>query len=157
MPDKAFETKLNIYLSRIFNEELGFQSISETRRGKGRPDILIYVGGVKTVIEGSYSKKDAEDDIKDKVEKGFADVGIALYYKELIPDVVESEVLERLRKSKFDVRIFTPKDLSDTLLYYIKGKKLRSIAESEWFEANIIDLTTVIKDNIYDILVCRSQ
>jgi len=157
LPDKAFETKLNIYLSRIFNEELGFQSISETRRGKGRPDILIYVGGVKTVIEGSYSKKDAEDDIKDKVEKGFADVGIALYYKELIPDVVESEVLERLRKSKFDVRIFTPKDLSDTLLYYIKGKKLRSIAESEWFEANIIDLTTVIKDNIYDILVCRSQ
>lgn len=57
MPDRAFETKLNIYLSRIFNEELGIQSISETRRGKGRPDILIYVGGVKIVIEGSYSRK----------------------------------------------------------------------------------------------------
>jgi hypothetical protein len=95
LPDKAFETKLNIYLSRIFNEELGIQSISETRRGKGRPDILIYIGGVKIVIEGSYCKKDAEDDIKAKVEKGFADVGIALYYKEVIPDSVESEVLEK--------------------------------------------------------------
>jgi len=153
LSDKAFETKLNIFLSRIFNEELGFQSISETRRGKGRPDILIYIGGVKIVIEGSYSKKDAEADIKAKVEKGFADVGIALNYKEAIPDTVESEVLERLRKSKFDVKIFTPKDLSDTLLYYIEGRKLTSIAESEWFEANVIDLTTIIKDNIYDVLV----
>jgi len=153
LPDKAFETKLNIYLSRIFNEELGIQSISETRRGKGRPDILIYIGGIKIVIEGSYSKKDAEDDIKAKVEKGFADVGIALYYKEAIPDSVESEVLEKLRKAKFDVRLFTPKDLSDTLLYYIKGQKLKSVAESDWFEANIIDLTTVVKDNIYEVLV----
>jgi hypothetical protein len=153
LPDKAFETKLNIYLSRIFNEELGLQSISETRRGKGRPDILLYVGGVKIVIEGSYSRKDAEDDIKAKVEKGFADVGIALHYKEMIPDSVENEVLERLRKAKFDIRLFTPKDLSETILYYLKGRKLISVAESEWFEANIIDLTTVIKDNIYDILV----
>jgi hypothetical protein len=153
LPDKAFETKLNIYLSRIFNEELGIQSISETRRGKGRPDILIYIGGVKIVMEGSYSKKDAEDDIKAKVEKGFADVGIAIYYKEAIPDSVESEVLEKLRKAKFDVRLFTPKDLSDTLLYYVKGQKLKSVAESDWFEANIIDLTTVIKDNIYEVLV----
>lgn len=153
MSDKAFETKLNIYLSRIFNEELGLQSISETRRGKGRPDILIYVSGIKIVIEGSYSKKDAEDDIREKVEKGFADLGIALHYKERIPDTVESEVLEKLRRSKFEVRLFTPKDLSDTLLYYIKGRKLTSIAESEWFESNIIDLTTIIKDNVYEILV----
>jgi len=153
MTTKAFETKLNIYLSRIFNEELGIQSISETRRGRGRPDILIYVGGVKIVIEGSYTKSDAEKDIKAKVEKGFADIGIALHYKTKISDTFESDVLEKLREAKFDVRLFTPKDISDTLLFYIEGKKLRSIAESNWFEANILDLTTIIKDNIYEVLV----
>lgn len=153
MPDKAFETKLNIYLSQIFNEELGIQSISETRRGKGRPDILIYIGGAKIVIEGSYSKKDAEDDIKAKVEKGFADVGIALYYKQSIPDSVESEVIEKLRKSKFDVKLFTPKDMSDTMLRYISGKKITSVAESDWFEANVIDLSTIIQTNVIEILV----
>ena len=59
---KAFETKLNIFLSTIFNQELGLSSISETRRGEGRPDILIYLGGLKILIEGSYSKPYVEMD-----------------------------------------------------------------------------------------------
>ena len=62
-------------------------------------------------------------------------------------------MLEKLRKSKFDVKLFTPKDLSDTLLKYVTGKKITSIAESDWFEANVIDLTTIIKDNVIEILV----
>ncbi len=149
---RVFETKLNIYLSRIFNEKLGFQSISETRIGRGRPDILIYIGGIKLVIEGSFTKKDAEEDIKRKIEMGFGDVGLALHYKQKISDSVEKEVIRQLEKSKFDIKIFTPKDLSDTLLRYISGKKITSVAESDWIEVNIVDLTTIIKDNIYDIL-----
>ena len=48
--NKAFETKLNINLSTIFNEKLDVKSISETRRGKGRSDILIFIGGLKIAI-----------------------------------------------------------------------------------------------------------
>jgi len=102
---KAFETKLNIYLSDILGEKLGIQSISETRGGSGRPDILIYISGVKIIIEGSYSKIDAEKDIKNRMVKGFAELGIALHYKQKIPDVEEREVKKRLEQSRFDVRV----------------------------------------------------
>lgn len=151
--NKAFETKLNIYLSRIFNQELGLQSISETRQGEGRPDILIYVGGLKILIEGSYSKQDAEHDVKSKIDRGFADVGIALHYKQAIPDTVETEVIEQLRKSKFDIRIFTPKILSNTLIPYIEEKERISIAESKWEEYAIVDLASLIKNSIYEVLI----
>ena len=60
---KAFETKLNIIISTLFNEKLGIQSISETRCGRARPDILMFVGGLKMIIEGSYSRTDAENDV----------------------------------------------------------------------------------------------
>jgi hypothetical protein len=152
-PTKAFETKLNIDLSTIFNQELGLSSISETRRGEGRPDILIYLGGLKILIEGSYSKQDAEDDVKSKIDRGFADVGIALHYKQSIPDVEDKIVIEQLRKSKFDIRIFTPKVLSNTLIPYIEGKERVSIAESKWEEYSIFELASLIKNSIYEVLI----
>jgi hypothetical protein len=47
----------------ILNENLRIQSISKMRTGQGRPKLLIYAGGVKIIVEVSYSKKDAEQDI----------------------------------------------------------------------------------------------
>ena len=85
--DRPFESKLNIVLSTILNEKLGIQSISEKRQGEGRSDILIFSGGIKIIVEASYSRHDAENDVNKKVENGFADIGIALFYLENIPDV----------------------------------------------------------------------
>ena len=92
--NKAFETKLNIYLSRILNENLKIESVSETRQGKNRPDILIYYGGIKVIIEGSYSKSDAEIDVQKKINAGFGDVGLALHYVKQIPDTKQENVME---------------------------------------------------------------
>jgi hypothetical protein len=150
---KAFETKLNINLSTIFNQELGLESISETKRGAGRPDILIYLGGLKILIEGSYTKQDAENDVKSKIDRGFADVGIALHYKQPIEDKADKEVIEQLRKSKFDIRIFTPKILSNTLIPYIEEKERVSIAESQWREYTLVELASLIKNSIYEVLI----
>lgn len=153
--DRAFETKLNIYLSKILNQELGLQSISETRKGKDRPDILIFVGGLKILIEGSYSKQDAINDVKTKIEKGFADIGIALHYKGDIPDDVESEVIEQLKKSKFDFRLFKAKDLSNTLIPFVSAnnKQKTTVPESDWSEIDVIGLASYIRSDIYDVLV----
>ena len=151
--DKAFETKLNIILSALFNEKLGIQSISETRRGRGRPDILIFLGGLKLIIEGSYSRTDAENDVKSKVERGFADIGLALHYKEVIGDFDDAKVKKILQNSKFNAKIFIPIDISNTLDYHIYGKKLVSLEKSDWFETNIVELSSLLKNNIEDVLI----
>ncbi len=154
---KAFETKLNIYLSDILSEKLDIQSISETRKSPGRHDILIYISGVKIIIEGSYSKTDAEADIKNKMKKGFAELGIALHYKQKIPDVDEREVKTRLEQSRFDIRVFKQRDVTDTLLYYIQGKKFEAISiGEEWFEVNILDLAAYLKQ-AYESLIKEDE
>jgi hypothetical protein len=150
--EKAFETKLNTYLSKILSLELGIHSTSETRRGKGRPDILIFIGGLKIIIEGSYSRQDAENDVRVKIEKGFADLGIELYYKEKIPDAIDAEVENRLRNSRFDVRIFKSKDIINTLDYHLHGNRLLSLPISGWFEAGIVDLTSYVSKRISELL-----
>ncbi|MDA8054886.1 MAG: hypothetical protein M0Z77_04455 [Thermoplasmatales archaeon] len=151
--DKAFETKLNILLSELLNEKLGMQSIAETRRGGGRqPDVLIFIGGVKIVLEGSYTQRDAESDVNKKIEEDYGDIGIALYYKEQIPDTNEIEVRARLAKSKFGVKIVAKEDISHTLLAYLENKKIRSIPLTKWEEIDILELSFLLR-NIYDFLV----
>lgn len=127
---------------------MGFQSISETRRGVGQPDVLIYVAGIKIILEGSYTKKDAEDDIKKKVEGDLPDLGIALHYKEQISDVSDIEVKEKLKNSRFDVRMFLPKDVSEPLLRYVEGEKYTAVAESKWFETDVFGLGHLIKSSV---------
>lgn len=151
--DRAFETKLNINLSTILNEKLGIQSISEKRQGKGRPDILIYSGGIKLIIEGSYSKQDAESDIRIKMEKGFGDIGIALNYKQRIPDIEDAKVRKLLERSRLEAKIFTPRDITETIDFYVNGKRITSVAESEWFQTNVLDLASMIKHSLYEVLV----
>jgi hypothetical protein len=47
---------------------------------QGRKDVLIYHQGLAIVLEGSYNKKDAEDDAKKRIEQLAADVAIAIHY-----------------------------------------------------------------------------
>jgi hypothetical protein len=115
--DRLFETKLNTILSTIINEKLGIQSISEKRQGKGRVDILIFSGGIKIIIEASYSRQDAEHDVSKRVEDGFADIGIALHYLEKIPEVNDSEIKTKLERLKFEAKLFLPYDIRNTLDY----------------------------------------
>lgn len=152
MPTKTFETKLNAFLSNLLNEKLCFRSVAETKIGEGRADILIFVGGIKIIIEGSYSQTDAEQDVSKRIEKGFGDIGIALHYKEEIPDKTESEVIEILKNSKFNAKIFSPKDISETLIRYIENKTLMSISETQWFEVDVLGLVDLI-ENAYEFFI----
>jgi len=144
---RAFETKLNVLLSEILNEKLKLQSDAETRRGSGRrPDILIDISGVKIVIEASYSRNDAEADVNKKIEEGYGDIGVALYYKESIPDATsEPEIKNILTNSKFEIKIIAKQDLSEL-------NKKRSIPPTEWSEVDIGELSSILI-NIKDFLV----
>jgi hypothetical protein len=49
---RAFETRLNVLLGRILSSELGLRAISECISRRDRPDIVVYLNGVKVVLEG---------------------------------------------------------------------------------------------------------
>jgi hypothetical protein len=54
----AFESKLNVLLSRLLNQ-MGVISHSE-HLSQGRKDILIYHQGLAIVLEGPYDRQEGE-------------------------------------------------------------------------------------------------
>ena len=146
---RAFETKLNVLLAHLLSRELGFRAISEHISCRGRPDVIVYVNGVKIVLEGSYSKVDAENDVKRRIQEGFGDLGIALFYREAFPqNLSDSELEERLRVSTFEVRLIVPEDISDTLISYFTRRKIVPRWITGWMEAKIQDMVSIINEAI---------
>jgi hypothetical protein len=153
MNGKAFETKLNVLVGRLLSEKLGLKAISESISSHKRPDVVIFVNGIKIIIEGSYSKRDAELDVEKRIEEGLADIGIALHYKEDFPsNITDSELEKRLQKSSFEVRIVIPKDISNTLIRYLQDRKILPSWVTGWMEAKITDLESILNEGIQFIL-----
>jgi hypothetical protein len=150
---RAFETRLNVLLGRLLSSELGFRATSEYISHRNRPDIVIYVNGVKIVLEGSYSRIDAENDVKHRIEEGLGDLGVALLYKESYPpSLTDSELEEKLKKSTFEVRLIVPVDISNTLLTYLTHKKIESKWVTGWIDARITDLALILNEAVQFII-----
>lgn len=147
MGQRAFETKLNVLLGRLLSQELGLRATSEHISRGSRPDVIVYFNGLKIVLEGSYSKADAEKDVKERIEKGLGDIGLALHYKEVFPsNLIDSELEERLRRSTFGVRLIIPEEVSGTLAEYLTHRKISPKWVTDWVDAKITDLTSIISE-----------
>ena len=139
---RAFENRLNVLLGRLLSGELGIRATSEYISRRDRPDIVIYVNGIKIVVEGSYSKIDAESDVKQKIEEGLGDLGVALYYRDFFPqNLTDSELEERLKASTFEVKFIIPEDIS------IEPRWVTS-----WIEAGVRDLVSTLNEAIQFII-----
>jgi hypothetical protein len=150
---RAFENRLNVLLGRLLSGELGIRATSEYISRRDRPDIVIYVNGIKIVVEGSYSKTDAESDVKQKIEKGLGYLGVALYYREVFPqNLTDSELEERLKVSTFEVKFIIPEDISDTLLRFFTGRKIEPRWVTSWIEAGVRDLVSILNEAIQFII-----
>jgi len=146
---RVFETKLNVLLAHLLSRELGFRAVSEHISSMGRPDVIVYVNGVKIVLEGSYSKVDAENDVKRRIQEGFGDLGIALFYREVFQqNLSDSELEKKLRTSTFEVRLIVPEDISDTLILYFTRRKIAPRWITGWIEAKIQDMVSIINEAI---------
>jgi type I restriction-modification system DNA methylase subunit len=153
MVGKAFETKLNVLLGRILSNDLGINATSEYLMRRDRPDIIIYLNGVKIILEGSYSEKDAKADIAKRIEEGIADIGIALLYKEQYSqNLTDSELEKALRESTFRVWLIVPRDMSDTLRTLFENKKIEPRWISDGMDVKIPDLVSVLSDAIQFII-----
>jgi len=153
---KAFETRLNVLLARLLSAELGMRAVSEYYTARDRPDVVIYVNGVKVVLEGSYSKDDAMNDVTDRLENGLGDLGVALFYKEHYPaNATDSELEQRLRNSAFEVRLVVPVEVSESLLRYLGEQRLEqkwTVGVTGWVEANVVDLAFILNEAVQFIL-----
>jgi hypothetical protein len=153
---KAFETRLNVLLARLLSAELGMRAVSEYYTARDRPDVVIYVNGVKVVLEGSYSKDDAMNDVTGRLENGLGDLGVALFYKEHYPaNATESELEQRLRNSAFEVRLVVPVEVSESLLRYLGEQRLEqkwTVGVTGWVEANVVDLAFILNEAVQFIL-----
>jgi hypothetical protein len=147
---RAFETKLNVLLGRILSHDLKLNATSECIVGKNRPDLIIYFNGVKIVLEGSYSEKDAKTDIKKRIEEGFGDIGVALLYKEYYPpNLTDSELENVLRSSTFRIWLIVPEDISETLRNYFENKKIEpKLVTESGMDVRIPDLVSILNDAI---------
>jgi hypothetical protein len=150
---KAFETRLNVLLARLLSTEFGLRAMSEHISHRDRPDMLIYVNGIKVILEGSYSRQDAENDIRRRINEGFGDIGVALYYKRKFPtNLTDAELEVELRKSIFEIRLIVPQDISNTLLTYLTNKKIASKWITDWMDAKVTDLVQILNEAIQFII-----
>ncbi|MEM1696627.1 MAG: hypothetical protein QXQ90_08555 [Desulfurococcaceae archaeon] len=153
MPNgSVHEDVLNSRLAEVLSENFGLDCRAERTATRARPDIKCYYNGFRIVIEASYSKSDAEKDASSRVEKGLADIAIALHYPEKYPDIPEKELKKRLRESVFNAMIVVPREVRN-LERYILGKTKVAKPVSGWFNnIKLENLVDIIKHSISYLL-----
>jgi len=145
MDRRASEPRLNVLVGSILSEELGLRAMSEEIISRRKPDVTVFVNGVSIIIEGSYSKTDAESDVERKLSKGLGDLGVALHYKEEYPSTLtDAEIKEKLKSSIFEVRLMVPEDVSRTLIAYLEERRILPRFITDWMEASLTDLTSIL-------------
>lgn len=147
----VFEDRLNVLLSELLGQR-GVISRSE-QLGEGRKDLIVYHQGFQIVLEGSYSKIDAESDAKKRIGQLSTDLAIAVYYAKEIPQsLTEAEIKHELRNSEFYAKIVAPKDLSGTLFEYLQTGKVVAKPAKEWTKVNLSTLCNLIRESAQFIL-----
>ena len=140
---QAFESRLNILLSDLL-EQSGIISHPELLN-RGRRDVVVYRQGLAIVLEGSYSRQDAENDAKRRIEQLNADVAIAIHYPSTFPqELADYEIKQRLRKTAFLVRIIVPEDISGTLFEVLYRKRVIARPVEDWYQVYLNSLATLV-------------
>ena len=148
----VFENRLNVLLSELLNE-IGIFSHSEQIGKGGREDIIAYHQGLRIVLEGSYSKSDAEKDATKRIDQFPIDLAVAIHYSEKYPqDLSEIKIKKRLKNSVFYVKIIVPVDVSDTMLEYLHEKEFISETRQDWIQVNLSSLANLIKESAQFII-----
>ncbi len=142
---QVYETKLNVFLSQILNQ-MGVECRSEYI-GKGRKDILVYHQGLAIVLEGSFDKRDAENDAKRRIEQLGADVALAIHYPRVFSQkLTEGQIKDKLSGTALPTKIIVPEDISDTLFRWLHGKDIIARAIQEWQELRVEELATLLRE-----------
>lgn len=142
------ENELNVRIASILSESFGLDCRAERTHQRDRPDIRCFYGGFRIIVECSYSKSDAENDARRRIENGLADIAIALHYTEKYRDMPEEEFKKKLRESVFNAMIIVPRE-EKNLEKYILGKTRVAEPVEGWFiNVKLGDLADLIKNAV---------
>ena len=148
----VFENRLNVLLSELLNE-MGLFSSSEHIGIGGREDIIANYQGLRIVLEGSYSKSDAEKDATKRIDQFPIDLAIAIHYSEKYPQTLsEIEIKKKLQESDFYAKIIVPIDISNTIHEYLTEKKYIVKAQEGWTQVNLSSLSNLIRESAQFII-----
>ena len=139
------EEVINVEIAEILSKDFGVDARAERVKGRRRPDIRCYYKGFIIGIEASYNRSDAEKDAENRIEQGLVDIALALWIKEKFKDMPEEQLYEAIKKSMYDVKVFTPRDISITLLQFLeKGMARKAEPATGWFEGVTLPLVKMI-------------
>ncbi len=157
MPEVG-EWVINAKLADILKKDFGLDCRAERISGRRRPDIRCYYKGFIIGIEASYDKSDAERDAESRIEQGLVDISLALWIKERFKDVPEDQLYEDVKMSKYSVKVFTHRELSETLLQFLeKGIERRAEQATGWFEDIDLPLVKEIVENSISFLIKEEE
>jgi hypothetical protein len=143
------EYVVNVKLAEILSQELGIDARAERVKGKRRPDIRCYYRGLIIGIEASYNRSDAEEDAKRRVEQDLIDIALALWYKKTYGDVPEQQLYEAIKNSRFDVKVFIPRELAGTLIPFIEKRVKKVEPATGWFtDIDLPTLKTIVENSV---------
>jgi len=143
---RAFESRINILLSELLNER-GVISRSEIISA-GRRDVVVYHQGLVCVLEGSYSRSDAEKDAKRRIEQLNADIALAVYYNpEVFPqNLSERQIKDRILNTILSVKVVVPEDISGTLFEVLYKRSVIAKPLDDWYDLDLDSLITLLKE-----------
>lgn len=149
---KVFENRLNVLLSSLLNENGVFSSSEQILIG-GRGDIIAYYQGLRIVLEGSYSKSDAQKDAEKRIDQFPIDLAIAIHYFENYSQTLtERELKRKLKESDYFVKVIVPIDVTGTITEFLLKKKYISEAQEGWTQVNLSSLANLIKESAQFII-----
>lgn len=143
---RAFESRINVLLSELLTEH-GVISRSELI-SMGRRDVVVYHQGLVCVLEGSYSRSDAERDAKRRIEQLSADIALAVHYNpEIFPQhLTEPQIKDRILRARLPVRVVVPEDISGTLFEVLHRRSVIARPVDEWYDLDFNSLTTLLQE-----------
>ncbi len=155
MPEQVHETIVNDRISQLLNKEFGIDSRAERTTLRKRPDIIITSKGLLIGVESSYSKADAERDALERIRQRRADLVLALWLSDQYSGLTEDELDNAVRRSKFEVKVFT--ETLESLDPYLPQQLKEKLTPEGWFSnIGLSDIKEFI-DNAADFLIKEEQ
>jgi hypothetical protein len=127
-----------VRLAEVLGGELG----ADCRAGGwGRHGVRCYHRGFNVWVEVSHSRGCAEEGAGSAVERGPADLAVALQAEERLLDVPEQQLPEALRGASYSAKILVQGDYGGALLQFLERSTGRKAGPAGWFEG--LDLPSV--------------
>lgn len=139
------EINLNIELARLLCERglIGAGELLIKKLGQlKKPDVMIWLNGLKIIIEGKLGKTSAksllENDCEKRINEGLCEIAIGIIYNSKIFQnkifFNQFEISKILENSNFQVKVWHISEIGSKALY------------DEWLPMKINDLSRVIKE-----------